>query len=141
MSMANSCNSGVVVLFTGESRTKQAFKDETDINQILARYKSTGMLSHINENQGRFLDVSEISDFRSAVQRVQDTQKFFMGLPSDVRAEFQNDPAIFLDFLAEANEKELDRYGLRALVTPQEEPEAPAAAAPTSNPPSEPEAP
>lgn len=118
-------------------RTKPSMKDECDINLILARYKQTGMVSHLNKNQGRYADVSEVGDFREAVQMVAETGKFFMGLPAAVRAEFNNDPAEFLDFMSVAEDGQLAELGLESLRKPPEQPAEPQD--PVSEPSEEPE--
>ncbi len=121
-------------MFTSDSRpvvasdpelgAQQHFKEECDINNIMKKYVKTGLITHVAENQGRFADVSEVGTYHEAVQRVRDTRKFFVGLPTSVRDYFDNDPALFLDFMADpANAGELRRMGLEALA---EEPEDPA---------------
>lgn len=91
-----------------EKGAKQSFKDECDINHILARHRVTGMVTHVNANQGRFADVSGFDgDYRAAVERVREASKFFGGLPAATRAEFANDPAAFLDALTDPRQKPL----------------------------------
>ncbi len=102
-----------VVLCDPEKGAKQSFKEECDINTILARHRSGAFVSHVNANQGRFADVSGISDYREMIDRVRSANAFFMGLPAKVRERFQNDPAEFLDFIADPrNADELSELGL-----------------------------
>lgn len=102
-------------------RTKQSHKDECDINNIIARFTRTGQLEHVNRNAGLFVDVSNVGDFRTSVERVARASEFFMGLPSKVRSEFNNDPAEFLDALADPGARELlESLGLVRLVEPVE---------------------
>ena len=42
---------------TGESMTQQQFQAECDVNNILAKYKRTGMLTHIQKHEGNFGDL------------------------------------------------------------------------------------
>lgn len=116
----------------GEGRTKQSMRDECDINNILARYKKMGMVTHLSKNEGRFADVAEIGDFREAVERVERASEFFFGLPSDVRRAFDNDPATFLDAVQDPSRRdELVKLGLvRVLEKPAEPAPAPAPEAP-----------
>lgn len=93
-------------------RTKQAFKDECDINNILKRYKTTGMLSHLARGEPVFLDVSEMPDFRSALEHVKGTQKFFEGLSAEVRSHFKNDAAVFMDQFPLMTADELKAIGI-----------------------------
>ena len=36
---------------TGESLTQQQFKEECDVNHILAKYRKTNMITHLNKHQ------------------------------------------------------------------------------------------
>ena len=36
-----------------DGRTKQSFRDETDINQIMKRAQVTGTISHLNKHEAR----------------------------------------------------------------------------------------
>jgi len=87
---------------------KQQSKDECDINNILRRYERTGMLSHLAEGVPTYMDVSEVGDYRSAMEHLRSTEKFFMGLPARVREQFGNDPVEFIDQVSSLAPKELD---------------------------------
>ncbi len=102
---------------------QQSFKAECDINNIMKKYVKTGMITHVAQNKGRYADVSEVGSYHEAVQRVRDTRAFFLGLPPAVRAEFDHDAAIFLDFISDP-EKEADirRMGLDPLTEDGPEP-------------------
>lgn len=91
----------VQVKFTEPSLTKQAFKEECDINAIMAKYEKTGLLDHVNKVQGNFGDFSEITDYQSALNAVMDANDRFNGLPAHLRAQFQNDPAQFINFVSD----------------------------------------
>lgn len=101
------------ISFVGEvSKTRQSDKDACDINKIMAMYDKTGLLPPAGA-EGLFLDVSEMGDYRSAVEQVLYAQKFFAALPAKVRTQFANDPATFLDFCADPdNRDELIELGL-----------------------------
>lgn len=81
----------------GPSLTVQAAKDECDINKIIARYVKTGLLSHMSKGVPRFVDVSEVGDYRSAIEHLRSSEEWFGRLPAEVRREFENDVAVFLD--------------------------------------------
>ena len=38
----------------GESRTKQSFQKECDINAIMAKYQKTGAITHFNKHQQQY---------------------------------------------------------------------------------------
>jgi len=86
------------LIFTGESRTKQSFKDECDINVIMRRYQQTGILDHVRDAVPQYLDATAI-EFQAAMDIVAQAQTIFEELPSAIRARFENDPAQLLEFV------------------------------------------
>lgn len=107
------------ILFSKPSRVKQSFKDECDINKILARWQKTGVLDHVNRYQGDYADVTPIPDYREALNSVMAAQAAFNSLPSKIRERFGNDPAQFLDFVHdEGNLNEMRSLGLLKPVEP-----------------------
>lgn len=84
-----------------EDMTKQSMKAECDINRIVARYRKSGVVSHLAAGVPQYMDVSHVGDFREALSKVSQAQEFFAKLPARVRAFFGNDPAAFLDYAAE----------------------------------------
>jgi len=106
-----------------EIRAKQSFKDECDINQIMVKYRQSGLIGHVARNRGLFLAVDDVGSYQEAIERVRTARVFFDGLPASLREEFQNDPAKFLDFIGDpANEREIRRLGLEPVVQPAPEP-------------------
>lgn len=103
------------VLVCGPGRTKQEFKDECDVNNIVKRFVRDGFVAHLNKGVPVFMDVSEIGDFRTAVDQVRAATKFFDNLPAKVRAKFGNDPARFLDEAGSLSRSELRELGLAEL--------------------------
>lgn len=99
---------------TGESMTQQQFKAECDVNNILAKYKRTGMLSHIQKHQGNFGDFSSIEDYQTSLGKLMQAQQSFESLPSELRAKFENDPAKLISFLSDdKNNAEAVKLGLK----------------------------
>ncbi len=114
----------VRLTFTGTSRTKQSFKEETDINSIMARFQKTGMIEFINKHEPQYGDVTAI-DFQTAMQSVATGREMFADLPSKVRDRFNNDPAELLEFLDNPeNRDEAILLGL-AKPKPTDEPKIP----------------
>ena len=98
------------------SRTKQSFKDECQIDRILAKYVKTGILEHVNKHQASYGEVSG-QTFHEAMNTVIEAQAMFMDLPATIRDRFANDPGNFLDFVANpANSEEMQEMGLIAPV-------------------------
>lgn len=82
------------------SMTQQNFKDECDINNIMARYETTGLIEFRNDvESGRYLDLASAVDFHTAQNLVIAAQDAFMSIPPDIRAKFDNDAAKFLAFV------------------------------------------
>ena len=81
-----------------DGRTKQAFKDETDINRILSRAQKTGTISHINKYQGMYADFSDF-DFLESELKLAKGREVFDALPSEIRTEFGQSPAAFFKYV------------------------------------------
>jgi len=79
------------------SRTKQSMRDEVDINVIVARARKGHAITHVARGMPAFMDVSEVGDYKSALDMLRAADAFFEALPAKVRESFDNDPAIFLD--------------------------------------------
>lgn len=106
------------------SMTKQEFRDECDINQIMARYEKTGQLPSVNYRQPMYGDVSSLASFHDAMNTVVQAEQMFMALPAELRDRFGNDPAQMLKFLDDPeNKDEAIRLGI---VNAPPEPEPPA---------------
>ncbi|AXH77584.1 MAG: internal scaffolding protein [Microviridae sp.] len=105
------CDVGVV--FPKDSPvTKQCFKDESDINTIMARYQSTGEMPVLNVVAPQYLDASGF-DFQAMQDQVVEARNLFGQLPSTLRNRFANDPAAFLEYVQdEANYPEMRKLGL-----------------------------
>lgn len=84
---------------SGESMTKQSFKDECDINNILKKYQKTGLLNHVNQHKGDYTDLTQNVDYHTAQNMIIQAQNSFNSLPSSIRLKFNNDPGQFLDFV------------------------------------------
>lgn len=79
--------------------TKQSDAPSADINNIVNRWMTTGILpTSSNEALSQFIDVSDVPDYRGCLDIVIQAQNMFSELPSSVRSKFNNDPATFLDF-------------------------------------------
>lgn len=90
----------------------QSFKEECDINNIMAKFQRTGALEWVQKYEGQYGDVTGVT-FESAMQTVMKAQEMFDDLPSSVRDRFANNPAAFLEFLGdEGNRAEAERLGL-----------------------------
>lgn len=101
------------------SRTIQSEKDVCDVNKIVAKFKTTGLMTNVRRDQPQFGDFSDVCDFQTAMIRTQEAEEAFMSLPALIRKRFSNDPAELLDFLGnEENRAEAISLGL--IASPQD---------------------
>lgn len=120
-----------------EPRTRQEFKDECDINNVIKHYKQTGQITHIaaRAQQGTYTDLPDPVDFQDAINLVMEAENAFASLPAKVRDRFGNDPERFLDFMSKPeNQDEMISLGLakdtRPLKPPPSTPEPSASTPP-----------
>lgn len=114
--------------FENPSRTKQSFKAECDINNILRRHAVTGVIDHVNRFQGDYGSFSDVQDYHACMNQVLNANSMFSSLPARLRSRFANDPGVFLDFVANPeNKEEMRTLGLL-------KPESSVSSAPNSEP-------
>lgn len=80
----------------GESRTKQSFKDDCDVNLIVKRHASTGAFSHLNPRMPAYGDFSGATELNTAMDLCSQALADFNDLPAAVRQACNNDPVVFL---------------------------------------------
>lgn len=107
----------VKLSFNKPSLTKQSFKEECDINNILKKYNRALGIEFLDQYSGyisgKFEDVSAGVDYRTALHQLSEAEAAFEAMPSKLRARFDNDPAMLLDFLGNsANREEAIDLGL-----------------------------
>lgn len=96
----------------GVSLTKQSEAAACDINRIMAKYERDGVISHVSENVGFYADVSNVPDYQGALAIVEKAEAMFSSIPAEIRARFDNDPQLFLDFVSNPlNKSELVKLG------------------------------
>jgi phage internal scaffolding protein len=91
---------------------QQQFREECDINTIMERFGRTGeLIAPVRMPQ--YGDFDGVNDYHSAMNAIVEAQSAFESLPAKVRARFSNDPAEFLEFcFNEENRDEAIRLGL-----------------------------
>lgn len=90
------------IVFTEPSATLQSFKDDADINCIIARYENTGVLVDPTVPVSRipsYGDFSEMPDFQTAQNVIIAAKNAFDTLSAKIRERFHNDPAAYYDFV------------------------------------------
>lgn len=111
------------------SLTQQQFAKECDINVIVKQNAETGLISHVNSRPAQFADLGDGMDYQAHQNYLIEADAAFMGLPAEVRARFDNNPAKLLDFLQD--DKNVDEARELGLLNPlPETPPAPAPEAP-----------
>ena len=95
-----------------ENQTKQSFRDEVNINNILDKYQATGQLTHVRQHPGVYGDFSNINDLQGAIEKVRQAQQLFESLPSEMRKTFNNNASEFIKFSSTASPSELMEAGL-----------------------------
>ena len=86
--------------------TEQQHAKTVDIRNIMAKYRKTGMVDHLNRFQGKYGDFPDASDFHASMNVIAEANSMFESIPAHVRAKFRNDPAQFLDFIQDADNRE-----------------------------------
>jgi len=103
----------VPIYFNDPSLTKQEYRDDVDINKIIAKFKITGELPV--KKGGYYADVSRIPDYQTILDQVNQAQEMFMTYPAAIRARFNNDPGQLLDWAADPkNRPEAVKMGILA---------------------------
>lgn len=94
------------------TRTQQSFKEESDINTIVERFKITGSVPQ-NLRMPQSGDFTGIFDYQTAMNALVQTRETFDTLPAKIRARFHNDPQEFYEFcIDEENQEEAIKLGL-----------------------------
>ena len=96
-----------------ETLTHQEFAEESDINTIIDRFG-------IGENPiepmqwKTNVDLMNAPDnYMGVMNQLVEARDQFMSLPAKVRSQFDNDPALFMDFVSDpSNIEEMVRLGL-----------------------------
>lgn len=117
------------ITFPEKTMTKQSFKDECDINTIMAKYQTTGLIEHVQSVRGAYGDFTSVEDYQLSLNQVIEAQAAFDNLPAKIRDRFANDPARLMSFLQD--EANLDEARALGLVEPEKIP----AGAPPQTPP------
>lgn len=100
-----------------DGRTKQAFKNETDIQIIMGRADIAGTISHLQKFEGVYADYSDF-DFHTQTERLTQGRMIFDALPAEVRKEFGQDPQAFFAHVNLPENLAKPDYGLPHLAKP-----------------------
>ncbi len=108
-----------VLTVSGDSMTRSEFADELDINKIVSRYAGDGQLPQTTAD-ARYGDVSEVSDYKSALDFVFASKDKLRDLPDAAREQLAADPEDYWRRLDAAEDRDgLVELGLvEAIVEP-----------------------
>ncbi len=96
----------------GKTLTRQSEAKATNINTIVAQYDKTGLLPQTGR-EALYADVADAPDYRTALDLIRNADELFMTIPAAVRARFDNEPAVFLDWTSDPdNRDEMVEMGL-----------------------------
>lgn len=107
-----------------DGQTRQEFADECDINVLMRRYETTGIMPG-DASLMQYGDFTQLPDFMTAMNTVARANEAFAALPAAVRRRFGNDPAEYVEFVSNPeNIDEVRKLGLAAEVPakPQDAP-------------------
>lgn len=100
------------VHFEDESLTQQHHTETVDIHNILKKYKQTGVIQHVAQYKGSYGDFASAPDFQTAQNIIAQADSMFETVPAHIRADFDNDPAKFLEFMQNnENIEAIEEYG------------------------------
>lgn len=101
-------------------RTMQHFGPICDVNSIVEKARKSGLVTHLTSKKPIFRDVSNIPDYRAALDIVNSANESFSGLSSRVRERFSNDPEKMVLFLRDpSNYDEAVKLGLVVKAEPK----------------------
>lgn len=123
--------------FTGDpGLTEQSHKKSCDIHVILRNAERTGVMDHVSRFKGTYMDMPSGVDFHEAQNILASATQMFESVPAEIRKRFNNDPAEYLDFMQDENNRDkMVALGLdTSHLPPPPPPEAPAPASPETPP-------
>jgi len=88
-----------------EIRVEQSHKDEADINNIVKKH-GLDLIAKTAAMQTFTYDENPTNDFQEVMQAVITAEKSFSSIPSEIRKEFDNNPAKFMDFIYNPDNKQ-----------------------------------
>lgn len=92
----------------------------------MRKYERTGVIEHVNEHKGTYGNYVGVPDYNEAQNIIADAKSLFESVPAKIRADMHNDPAEFIEFMQNAeNREKIEAYGLDSSHLPPVEPTVP----------------
>lgn len=98
------------ILFEEPSLTDQSQYKDTDINNIVRRYQTTGLLDSpgaVPFETLQYGDATLLPDYQTALDLVNSVETEFSSLPSEVREKFGHDPVQLLEALQDPSKQQM----------------------------------
>lgn len=97
----------------GKLMTEQHHKETCDIHTIMRKYEKTGLLEHVAARGPEYKNYVGAPDFKEAMDYIANANSLFQSIPSSIRDKFNNDPAEYLNFVTDENNREaIEALGL-----------------------------
>lgn len=97
----------------GEDPAQQHFREEVNINNIIAKYNKTGLITHVSKTRKRFGEFKDFADLLPDLDRVTKAHQAFDDLPATIRNEFGNSIEGFFKFIQNpANNEQCVKWGI-----------------------------
>ena len=77
------------------NKTEQHHRDLSDVNNIIKKYRRSGVIEHGNAGEPVYLDCTGL-DYRTMMDKLVRVQRTFNQLPAKERQRFGNDPSLYL---------------------------------------------
>lgn len=91
-----------------ENKTVGYYKDECDLNLVMKKFRNLSDVMRSYDASGFvYDDFSNVTDYRTSIERMREANEVFSQMPSDLRAHFNNDIATFLDKVHDESSKEI----------------------------------
>lgn len=104
----------------GRLMTKQAERDASDVNKIVARWRQSGVMPQGSNRQPRYGDFSSGASFHDNLNSVREAERNFMDLPSKIRSYCGNDPGEYLDLCLDPERREeCEELGIKEAQLPE----------------------
>jgi len=98
---------------TMESKTRQSFAEDADINTLVRRFGVVGLAQRHPVAPATIAIFDDVWNFQTAMNAVVEAERLFMSLDSKLRLRFGNDPNEFVMFCSDPkNNDEMVRMGL-----------------------------
>jgi len=96
-----------------DDRTQQHFLHQVNVNNIVAKYRKTGIVEHVKRAQARYGDFSELAEFATNMDKVAKAQQGFEALPAAIRNEFKNSIPGFFEYIQDPkNREQCEKWGI-----------------------------